>query len=127
MLLQQRYHRVSFAPAGTYVASASYCIPSDRSTYHFNCNCFRFFCLFSYGKIVDYLITRTKVALVSRERTKKSLLLALHQFRLAFLQLGSLLAQEAVIPSSSLVFYYTVSELKQIIEDSDSTKSIVRK
>ena len=76
--------------------------------------------------VVNYLITRTKNALVNRERTKKSLLLVLHQFRLAFLQLGSLLAQDVRIPSANLVFYFTMSELRQIIEN-DREESIVHK
>ena len=79
-----------------------------------------------YGRVVNYLIDRTKDAVGNRERTKKSLALAVHQFRLAFLQLGNLLAQDAMIPSANLVFFYTMSELKQIVE-SGSTKSVLHK
>ncbi|XP_065207868.1 rifampicin phosphotransferase-like [Planococcus citri] len=69
----------------------------------------------NYGRIIKWLMESCKNAVISREKTKQCFILILHQFRLAFCRLGTLLAEDAIISNANSVFYYTFYELHQLV------------
>jgi len=66
-------------------------------------------------RMLKFLVPRSRDALASREKTKSLLIRTIHCFRLAYRRLGQLMMWDGVIPDAGLVYFFTHSELQEVI------------
>jgi len=67
------------------------------------------------------LVPRSRDAVAGREKTKSLLIRTIHCFRLAYRRLGQLMVWDGVIPDAGLVYFFTHSELQQVINSRGAT------
>jgi len=70
-----------------------------------------------YRKL-KFIVPRTRDAVVCREKAKSMLIRTVHRFRLAYRRLGHLMVKDGMIPDPGLIFFFTHSELQQVINSS---------
>lgn len=64
---------------------------------------------------LKFFLPRSRDAVMAREKTKSLLIRTIHVFRLAYRRLAELLVRDGLIPDADLIFYFTQSELQQLI------------
>ena len=69
-------------------------------------------------RILKFIVPRARYAVACREKTKSMLIRATHHFRLAYRRLGHLMVKDGMIPDPGLIFFFTHSELQQVINSS---------
>ncbi|XP_049815699.1 uncharacterized phosphotransferase YvkC-like isoform X3 [Schistocerca nitens] len=81
-------------------------------------------------KILSWLLPWCQKSVAIRETTKACVIKVLHQFRLAFRELGQLMVKESRLPDAELVFYMTFYELGYLLNTRDPVivnKAVMRK
>ncbi|XP_049832053.1 putative phosphoenolpyruvate synthase [Schistocerca gregaria] len=81
-------------------------------------------------KILSWLLPWCQKSVAIRETTKACVIKVLHQFRLAFRDLGQLMVKESRLPDAELVFYMTFYELGYLLNTRDPVivnKAVMRK
>lgn len=74
-------------------------------------------------RALKFFVPRSRDAVCAREKTKSLLIRTIHVFRMAYRQLARLLYREGKIPDQDLIFFFTHSELQELI-DSNGTALI---
>uniref|UniRef100_A0A0N8BPI2 Phosphoenolpyruvate synthase n=1 Tax=Daphnia magna TaxID=35525 RepID=A0A0N8BPI2_9CRUS len=66
-------------------------------------------------RALKFFVPRSRNAVIAREKTKSLLIRTIHVFRMAYRKLASLLVRDGKIPDSNLIFFFTHSELQELI------------
>ncbi len=64
---------------------------------------------------LKFFVPRSRDAVGAREKTKSLLIRTIHVFRLAYRKLAKLLVSTGKIPDQNLIFFFTHSELQELI------------
>ena len=64
---------------------------------------------------LKFFVPRSRDAVGAREKTKSLLIRTIHVFRMAYRRLAQLLVLDGKIPDADLIFYFTHSELQDLI------------
>ena len=64
---------------------------------------------------LKFIVPRARNAIVNREKTKAMLIRTIHCFRLAYRHLAKLMVYDGKIPDAGLIFFFTHSELLELI------------
>lgn len=72
-------------------------------------------------RALKFVVSRCRDAVVYREKTKSLLIRSIHCFRLAYRRLGQLMVSDGKIPDAGLVFFFSHSELEQVINSRGAT------
>lgn len=67
-------------------------------------------------KMINWLLSRCQNAVAYREQTKRSLVVIINEFRMAFRKLSQLMFRRNMLPDPNLIFLLTYHELYRIIE-----------
>ena len=70
------------------------------------------------NRIIKLFVSYTRDGIVYREMAKSALIRTIHRFRLAYRRLGHLMVKDGMIPDPGLIFFFTHSELQQVINSS---------
>ncbi|XP_045028647.1 putative phosphoenolpyruvate synthase [Daphnia magna] len=66
-------------------------------------------------RALKFFVPRSRNAVIAREKTKSLLIRTIHVFRMAYRRLAHLLVRDGKIPDSNLIFFFTHSELQELI------------
>ena len=80
--------------------------------------------------ILKFIVSRARHAVICREKTKSLTIRSIHHLRLAYRRLGQLMVNDGKIPDAGLVFFFTHSELEQVINSRGApliTKAVRRR
>lgn len=66
-------------------------------------------------RALKFFVPRSRDAVCAREKTKSLLIRTIHVFRMAYRQLAQLLVRDGKIPDANLIFFFTHSELEELI------------
>jgi len=81
-------------------------------------------------RALKFIVSCSRQAVVCRETTKSVIIRSIHYFRLAYRRLGQLMVSDGKIPDAGLVFFFTHSELEQVINSRGApliTKAVRRR
>jgi len=78
-------------------------------------------------RALKFFVPRCRSAVGYREKTKSLLIRTIHCFRLAYRRLAEFLVAEGRIPDSGLVFYFTQSELRDLIRSRGAAAVLISK
>ncbi|KAI9559139.1 hypothetical protein GHT06_015928 [Daphnia sinensis] len=66
-------------------------------------------------RALKFFVPRSRNAVIAREKTKSLLIRTIHVFRMAYRRLAHLLVRDGKIPDTNLIFFFTHSELQELI------------
>ena len=66
-------------------------------------------------RALKFFVPRSRDAVIAREKTKSLLIRTIHVFRMAYRRLAQLLVRDGKIPDANLIFFFTHSELQEVI------------
>jgi pyruvate,water dikinase len=66
-------------------------------------------------RALKFFVPRSRDAVIAREKTKSLLIRTIHVFRMAYRRLAQLLVRDGKIPDANLIFFFTHSELQELI------------
>lgn len=66
-------------------------------------------------RALKFFVPRSRDAVCAREKTKSLLIRTIHVFRTAYRHLAQLLVRDGKIPDANLIFFFTHSELQDLI------------
>ena len=72
-------------------------------------------------RALNFVVPRCRDAVVNREKTKSLLIRTVHCFRLAYRRLAQLLVWDGKLPDPALVFFFTHSELQELMRNKGAT------
>ena len=65
--------------------------------------------------VLKFILSRARDAVVCREKTKSLCIRTVHCFRMAYRRLAQLMVLEGKIPDAGLIYFFTNSELEQVV------------